>query len=162
VPAAADPRPSCDRVGDVPAELGRGGLVVQRAHGGLGVERVAEPDARLGRGHDPVGELGPDGRLTTPTTPSGTRWARILRSAETDAGRAPASRFPSSAAMYLACGISGAIQHMAGCLSAKHIVAVNTDPDAPIISHADYAVIGDLNQVLPALVAAIRAREGSS
>ena len=64
--------------------------------------------------------------------------------------------------LYLACGISGAIQHMAGCLSAKHIVAVNTDPDAPIISHADYAVIGDLNQVLPALIAAIRDRHGSS
>jgi electron transfer flavoprotein alpha subunit len=60
--------------------------------------------------------------------------------------------------LYLACGISGAIQHMAGCLSAKHIVAVNTDPDAPIIQHADYAVIGDLKQVIPALVAAIRAR----
>ncbi len=60
--------------------------------------------------------------------------------------------------LYLACGISGAIQHMAGCLSAKHIVAVNTDPDAPIISHADYAVIGDLNQVIPALVTALRAR----
>jgi electron transfer flavoprotein alpha subunit len=63
--------------------------------------------------------------------------------------------------LYLACGISGAIQHMAGCLSAKHIVAVNTDPDAPIISHADYAVIGDLKEVIPALVAAIRARGGS-
>jgi electron transfer flavoprotein alpha subunit len=63
--------------------------------------------------------------------------------------------------LYLACGISGAIQHMAGCMSAKHIVAVNTDPDAPIISHADYAVIGDLNEVIPALVAAIRARDGS-
>jgi electron transfer flavoprotein alpha subunit len=60
--------------------------------------------------------------------------------------------------LYLACGISGAIQHMAGCLSSRHIVAVNTDPDAPIISHADYAVIGDLNQVLPALISAIRAR----
>jgi electron transfer flavoprotein alpha subunit len=60
--------------------------------------------------------------------------------------------------LYLACGISGAIQHMAGCLSAKHIVAVNTDPDAPIISRADYAVIGDLSQVIPALVEALRAR----
>ncbi len=60
--------------------------------------------------------------------------------------------------LYLACGISGAIQHMAGCLSAKHIVAVNTDADAPIIAHAEYAVIGDLNEVVPALVEAIRAR----
>jgi electron transfer flavoprotein alpha subunit len=63
--------------------------------------------------------------------------------------------------LYLACGISGAIQHMAGCQSAKHLVAVNTDPDAPIIARADYAVIGDLNQVIPALVAAIRARADS-
>jgi electron transfer flavoprotein alpha subunit len=63
--------------------------------------------------------------------------------------------------LYLACGISGAIQHMAGCLSAKHIVAVNTDPDAPIISRADYAVIGDLNQVIPALVTALRTRASS-
>jgi electron transfer flavoprotein alpha subunit len=62
--------------------------------------------------------------------------------------------------LYLACGISGAIQHMAGCLSAKHIIAVNTDPDAPIIARADYAVIGDLNQVIPALIAALRARDG--
>jgi electron transfer flavoprotein alpha subunit len=60
--------------------------------------------------------------------------------------------------LYLACGMSGAIQHMAGCQSAKYIVAVNTDPDAPIISRADYAVIGDLSEIIPALVAAIRAR----
>ena len=62
--------------------------------------------------------------------------------------------------LYLACGISGAIQHMAGCQSARHIVVVNTDPDAPIMSRADYAVIGDLNEVIPALVAAIREAGG--
>jgi electron transfer flavoprotein alpha subunit len=60
--------------------------------------------------------------------------------------------------LYLACGISGAIQHIAGCASAKHIVAVNSDAAAPILSHAEYAVIGDLHQVIPALVAAIKAR----
>jgi electron transfer flavoprotein alpha subunit len=64
--------------------------------------------------------------------------------------------------LYLACGISGAIQHMAGCQGAKHIVAVNTDPDAPIIARAEYAVIGDLSQVLPALIAAIRARSAAT
>jgi electron transfer flavoprotein alpha subunit len=61
--------------------------------------------------------------------------------------------------LYLACGISGAIQHMAGCLSARTIVVVNTDPDAPILAHAQYAVIGDLGQVIPALVEALRARQ---
>ena len=60
--------------------------------------------------------------------------------------------------LYLACGISGAIQHMAGCASAKHIVAVNTDPAAPILSRADYAVIGNLAEVIPALIAAIKER----
>ncbi len=60
--------------------------------------------------------------------------------------------------LYLACGISGAIQHMAGCASAKHIIAVNTDPGAPIMSRADYAVIGDVAEVIPALVAALRER----
>jgi electron transfer flavoprotein alpha subunit len=62
--------------------------------------------------------------------------------------------------LYLAFGISGAIQHLAGCQAAKHMVAVNTDPDAPIMARADYAVIGDASEILPALVAAVRARRG--
>ncbi|MGO9559831.1 MAG: electron transfer flavoprotein subunit alpha/FixB family protein [Acidimicrobiales bacterium] len=60
--------------------------------------------------------------------------------------------------LYLACGISGAIQHLAGCQSAKTMIAVNTDGDAPIMTRADYAVIGDVNEVLPALLEALRAR----
>jgi electron transfer flavoprotein alpha subunit len=63
--------------------------------------------------------------------------------------------------LYIACGISGAIQHMVGCKSAKHILAINSDPEAPIIARADYAILGDLHQVVPALSAAIRqARQG--
>ncbi len=60
--------------------------------------------------------------------------------------------------LYLACGISGAIQHMAGCQGARCLIVVNTDPDAPIVSRADYAVIADLHEVLPALISAIRSR----
>jgi electron transfer flavoprotein alpha subunit len=60
--------------------------------------------------------------------------------------------------LYLACGISGAIQHIAGCAGAKHIIAINTDPGAPILAHANYAVIGDLHEVIPALIEALRAR----
>ncbi len=58
--------------------------------------------------------------------------------------------------LYIACGISGATQHMAGCKGAKAILAINTDPEAPILASADYAVIGDLHEVVPAVSAAIR------
>jgi electron transfer flavoprotein alpha subunit len=60
--------------------------------------------------------------------------------------------------LYLACGISGAIQHFAGCSGAKSIIAINTDATAPMMTRADYAVIGDLHAVVPALIAALRAR----
>jgi electron transfer flavoprotein alpha subunit len=63
--------------------------------------------------------------------------------------------------VYLACGISGAIQHWVGAMAAKHIVAVNTDPEANMVTKADYAVIGDLHQIVPAISAEIRRRRGS-
>jgi electron transfer flavoprotein alpha subunit len=59
--------------------------------------------------------------------------------------------------LYIACGISGAIQHMVGARSAKAIMAINTDRDAPMVTRATYAVIGDLHTVLPAIIAAVRA-----
>jgi electron transfer flavoprotein alpha subunit len=62
--------------------------------------------------------------------------------------------------LYIPCGISGAIQHWAGCSTAKAILAVNTDPDAPMVSKATYAVIGDLHEVVPAINAEIRRRRG--
>jgi electron transfer flavoprotein alpha subunit len=60
--------------------------------------------------------------------------------------------------LYLACGISGATQHLAGCRSAKHVVTINTDADAPFLSRADYALVGDLGVIIPALSEAIRSR----
>jgi electron transfer flavoprotein alpha subunit len=58
--------------------------------------------------------------------------------------------------IYIACGISGATQHMAGCKGAKRLLAINPDAEASIFSSADYAVIGDLHEIVPAISAEIR------
>jgi electron transfer flavoprotein alpha subunit len=62
--------------------------------------------------------------------------------------------------LYIPCGISGAIQHWAGCQSAKAILAINTDAEAPMVTKATYAVIGDLHEIVPAINAELRARLG--
>lgn len=64
--------------------------------------------------------------------------------------------------LYIPCGISGAIQHWAGCASSKQILAINTDPDAPMVTKATYAVIGDLHEVVPAINIEIKRRAQSS
>lgn len=63
--------------------------------------------------------------------------------------------------LYLAFGISGATQHIAGCKSAKTLIAVNTDAQAPIMSHADYAVVDNLHTLLPILIEKARAAKGA-
>jgi electron transfer flavoprotein alpha subunit len=65
-----------------------------------------------------------------------------------------------SPSLYIACGISGATQHMAGCKGAKKLLAINPDAEASIFASADYAVIGDLHEVVPAISAEIRKARG--
>jgi electron transfer flavoprotein alpha subunit len=62
--------------------------------------------------------------------------------------------------LYIACGISGATQHIAGCKGAKKLLAINDDPEATIFAHADYAVIGNLHEIVPAISAELRKARG--
>jgi electron transfer flavoprotein alpha subunit len=63
--------------------------------------------------------------------------------------------------IYIPCGISGATQHIAGIKGAKKVLAINADRDAPMLMHADYAVVGDLAEIVPAITAELRRVRGT-
>lgn len=63
--------------------------------------------------------------------------------------------------LYIACGISGAIQHWVGMMASKHVLAINTDGEANMVGKAEYAVVGDLHKILPAVSAEIRRRRNA-
>ena len=155
--------PGAAAMHDVSPSLGEGDLVVRAAEAPAGAGGVSLASARVvvggGRGVGSADGFGPLEELAS-LLGGVVGVSRVV----TSEGWRPHSQQVGQTGtkitpeLYLACGISGAIQHIAGCSGAKHIIAINTDPAAPMMARADYAVIGDLHQVIPALIEALRAR----
>jgi electron transfer flavoprotein alpha subunit len=162
VVAVAD-APGAAVVHQVAASLADGDLVVRAAEAAVGAGGASLASARVvvggGRGVGSADGFGPLDELAS-LLGGVVGVSRVVTSEgwrphTQQVGQTGTKITPD---LYLACGISGAIQHIAGCAGAKHIIAINTDPAAPMMARADYAVVGDLHEVIPALVEALRDR----
>jgi electron transfer flavoprotein alpha subunit len=154
-PGTPVPGVPVDRVELAPADLR---LVERRDAAGGGGVTDAERVVSVGRGVRARADLDLVGQLTAAL---GAELACSMPVAD-DLGWVPKERYVGrsgqqiSPRLYLALGISGMPQHMEGVRGARVVAAVNSDPQAPIFRHADYGVVGDLYEVVPALVAALR------
>lgn len=159
VEAAPSPDPGGAEVRRFTAELGPDDLRAQvvRTEGREGGDSSALTSARVvvGAGR---GAGGPDGFSAVDALAARLGGAVGVSRVVTSLGWRPhheqvgqtGSRI--SPEIYIACGISGAIQHWAGCSSSRTILAINTDAEAPMMTKADYAVVGDMHEVLPAIL----------
>lgn len=145
----------------VPSELTASRTqVLARQAGDQGPVNIAEADVLVagGRGlggpegFEPLGELAEllGGEMAASRAAVDAGWVPYER----QVGQTGKTVQPR---LYVAVGISGAVQHRAGMQSAETIVAINSDPDAPIFQFADYGIVGDLREVLPALIERLRA-----
>lgn len=163
-PRAVDPveRPVAlrvERLGEAAVQAGRSAAIVARVpHPGTGRPELTEATIVVAAGRGTHGELGPIEEfadevgaavaVSRPVVDAGW-YSQRLQVGST--GRKVAPR------LYVACGISGAAQHLAGMRSSDHLVVVNSDADAPIFAAASLGIVGDLFTVLPAATAALRA-----
>ncbi len=118
--------------------------VIVAGGGGMGSEGKLQADPRAGRRARRRRWARSRAAVDAGFISTDTRWAR------------PAP--PCGPKLYIACGISGAVQHRAGMEESAKIIAINTDPEAPIFEIAHYGIVGDVREVIPKLIKAFKGK----